>query len=87
MDLTEQFQSAVDRSRSIPQKPANDELLRLYALFKQASEGDNEGERPGGFDFKGAAKHDAWMELKGKDGESCMNEYIQLVDDLHSKYA
>jgi len=86
MDLEDDFKSAIDRSSSITQKPANEELLLLYALYKQASEGDVTGERPGGFDFKGAAKYDAWAEFKGKDQRECMLEYIELVNKLVEKY-
>ena len=86
MSLQENFDSAIARSKELTQRPANDELLKLYALFKQATEGDVTGDRPGGFDFKGAAKHDAWANLKGLSNDAAMEQYIQLVDDLHSKY-
>ena len=86
MDLEKDFKNAIDRSSSIRQKPANEELLSLYALYKQASEGDVTGERPGGFDFKGAAKYDAWAEMKGKDQQECRLEYIDLVNRLVEKY-
>ena len=82
-----EFEAAVARSKSLPQRPSNAELLKLYALFKQATEGDNTGERPGGFDFKGIAKYDAWEELKGKDKATAESEYIQLVNDLEAKYS
>lgn len=85
--MTEEFNNAVNASKSLSQRPANDELLKLYALFKQATEGDNTGERPGGFDFKGIAKHDAWAELKGKDSTEAETEYIQFVKELQAKYA
>jgi len=62
-------------------------LLRLYGLFKQATEGDATGDRPGGFDFKAIAKFDAWEELKGKTKEQAMTEYVTLVNDLHKLYA
>ena len=86
MDLENEFKNAVDRSSTITQKPSNEELLTLYALYKQATEGDVKGERPGGFDFKGAAKYDAWESYRGKSTEECREEYIQLVDDLVKKY-
>ena len=86
MDLVDEFKKAIDRSSSITQKPTNDELLLLYSLYKQASEGDITGERPGGFDFKGAAKYDAWAAIKGKDQNDCMSEYIKLVEKLIEKY-
>jgi len=87
MDTKELFDNAVERSRSLPEKPSNDELLKLYALFKQATDGDNKSERPGGFDFKGAAKYDAWKALEGEDSLKSMEKYIQLVDELFSKYS
>ena len=67
--MTEAFESAVARSKEFTKRPSNEELLQLYALYKQATEGDVSGERPGGFDFKAIAKFDAWEELKGKSTE------------------
>ena len=84
MNLEQQFQSAVTRSRELPSRPSNEDLLQLYALFKQATDGDVTGERPGGFDFKAIAKYDAWAEVKGKSKENAMTEYIALVDRLSS---
>lgn len=82
MDLQKQFDAAVAQSKELPTKPNNEELLQLYALFKQATEGDVTGERPGGFDFKAIAKYDAWSDVKGKAKEQAMKEYITLVDNL-----
>lgn len=87
MELQEKFQSAVARSKELTKRPSNEELLQLYALYKQATEGDVSGERPGGFDFKAIAKHDAWAELKGKSKENAMAEYVSLVDKLHQQYS
>jgi acyl-CoA-binding protein len=87
MELQQQFESAVTRSKELTRRPSNEELLLLYALFKQATEGDVSGERPGGFDFKAIAKYDAWEELKGKSKELAMQDYIQLVEKLHQQYA
>jgi diazepam-binding inhibitor (GABA receptor modulator, acyl-CoA-binding protein) len=87
MDLKTQFENAVTRSKELTKRPSNEELLSLYALYKQASEGDVTGDRPGGFDFKAIAKYDAWEELKGKSKDAAMNEYIALVDKLHQQYA
>ena len=87
MDLTQQFESAVARSKELTKRPSNEELLQLYALYKQATEGDVTGDRPGGFDFKAIAKYDAWADLKGKSKEQAMNEYIALVERLHKEYA
>ena len=85
MDL-QQFESAVARTKEFTKRPSNEELLQLYALYKQATEGDVTGERPGGFDFKAIAKHDAWEELKGKSKEVAITEYIALVDQLSTQY-
>lgn len=87
MDLSAKFDQAVARSRELTKRPSNEELLKLYGLFKQATEGDVSGERPGGFDFKGIAKYDAWAELKGTTRESAQEAYIALVDQLHQQYA
>ena len=77
------FEEAVKESKNLKEKPTNDVLLKLYALYKQATEGDISGNRPGGFDFKGAAKYDAWEELKGKENEDAKQEYISFVKELH----
>lgn len=86
MELQQQFESAVARSKELTKRPTNEELLDLYALFKQASEGDVTGERPGGFDFKGIAKYDAWADRKGKSKDDAMKEYIALMDRLYAEY-
>jgi len=86
MELQQQFDSAVARSKELTKRPGNQELLDLYALFKQASEGDVTGDRPGGFDFKAIAKYDAWAERKGKGKEDAMKEYIALMDKLYQEY-
>ena len=86
MELQQQFESAVARSKELTKRPSNEELLNLYALFKQASEGDVTGDRPGGFDFKAIAKYDTWAELKGKSKEQAMQEYISLMDKLYQEY-
>jgi acyl-CoA-binding protein len=85
MDLQQTFESAVARSRELSHRPSNEELLRLYALYKQATEGDVRGDRPGGFDFKAIAKFDAWEEMKGKSKQEAMTEYVALVDQLSIK--
>ena len=87
MTIQEQFDSAVARSKELTKRPSNEELLQLYSLFKQATEGDVTGDRPTGFDFKGIAKYDAWAELKGKTKEQSMQEYITLMDQLYQQYA
>ena len=83
MALKDDFDAAVARSRQITSRPSNEDLLKLYALFKQASSGDVSGSRPGMFDLKGRAKYDAWTSLKGKSSDEAMTEYIALVDRLH----
>lgn len=86
MALTEEFQQAVSQSKELKQRPDNEELLKLYALYKQATEGDATGERPGGFDFKAIAKFDAWMELKGMSKDDAMTAYIDFVSELKQQY-
>ena len=87
MDLQQEFDQAVARSKELTKRPSNEELLQLYGLFKQATEGDVSGDRPGGFDFKGIAKYDAWAELKGKSTDEAKKQYIALVAKLQQEYA
>ena len=81
MDLST-FEQAVADSKNLSERPSNDILLKLYGLYKQVTDGDVHGERPGGFDFKGAAKYDAWEAQKGKNKEDAAKEYIELVNSL-----
>jgi len=76
------FEEAVAKSKTLKERPSNEVLLKLYSLFKQSTEGDVKGERPGGFDFKGAAKYDAWENQKGKSSEAASEEYVQFVSSL-----
>jgi diazepam-binding inhibitor (GABA receptor modulator, acyl-CoA-binding protein) len=85
MASQQEFESAVARSKELAKRPSNEELLQLYALFKQATEGDVSGDRPGGFDFKAIAKYDAWAEVKGKTKEQAMTDYVNLVAQLHQQ--
>ncbi|GAB5526134.1 MAG: acyl-CoA-binding protein [Roseivirga sp.] len=82
MELAEAFQQAVKEVESLTQKPSNSVLLKAYALYKQATQGDNNNERPGGFDFKAIAKHNAWLEEKGKSTDEAMTAYIDLINGL-----
>ncbi len=87
MAIDREFQAAVNRSKQLTKRPGNDDLLLLYALYKQATVGDVNGEKPGGFDFKGIAKYNAWENQKGKSPETAKQEYIQLVERLHQVLA
>lgn len=87
MELTAQFEQAVAKSKELTKRPSNEELLKLYGLYKQATEGDATGDRPGGFDFKAIAKYDAWAELKDTSREKAQESYIAFVDELHKQYA
>ncbi|PUZ23230.1 acyl-CoA-binding protein [Chitinophaga parva] len=83
MSQSPAFEAAVAASKTLSQKPANDILLQLYALYKQATEGDAPMDGPANpFDFVAKAKHDAWGGLRGKDKETAEKEYIDLVNSL-----
>ncbi len=81
-DLKAQFEQAVADSKNLPEKPDNATLLKLYALYKQASSGDVDGKRPGFTDMVGRAKWDAWNEIKGTDGKAAMKDYVALIESL-----
>lgn len=85
MATQQEFESAVERSKTLTERPSNDVLLKLYALYKQGSEGDVNTERPGGFDFKNIAKWDAWKQQQGKSQEDARAEYVQFVNELTGK--
>jgi len=80
--LDEQFDQAVADSKKLPERPDNLTMLKIYALYKQASVGDVEGARPGFTDMVGRAKWDAWNELKGQSSEAAKQSYVDLIEDL-----
>ena len=85
MQLQELFEKAVKESKELPSKPDNETLLKLYALYKQGTEGDVNTESPSNpFDFVSKAKYSAWSDLKGKTKGEAMNEYVTLVNQLKS---
>lgn len=81
-DLLSRFEQATKDVQSLTERPDNDTLLRLYALYKQGSEGDVHGDKPGFFDFVGTAKYEAWAKLKGTAQDDAKNKYIELVKKL-----
>ncbi|HWI79072.1 MAG TPA: acyl-CoA-binding protein [Ramlibacter sp.] len=81
-DLKTAFETAVAESKNLTERPDNATLLKLYALYKQATIGDNGEQKPGFGDMVGRAKWDAWNGLKGTSSEDAMQRYIDLVGSL-----
>ncbi len=81
-DLKARFEKAVAESKQLPEKPDNMTLLKIYALYKQATAGDVEGKRPGFADMVGRAKYDAWAEQKGTSADDAMTAYVDLIESL-----
>lgn len=81
-DLKAQFDAAVAGSRNLSERPDNATLLKIYALYKQATAGDNADSKPGFGDLIGRAKWDAWTALKGTSAEDAMQQYVDLIESL-----
>lgn len=86
-DLKASFEQAQKDVKQLTQRPSNNELLALYSLFKQATDGDVHGKRPGMFDFKGTAKFEAWEKLQGMNADDAMQKYVDIVEKLTKTYA
>ena len=84
MALQDDFASAQLRVKTLSKLPSTEQLLELYALFKQGSAGDVQGKRPGMMDFKGRAKYDAWAKKKGLGPDAAMSAYVAVVERLLS---
>ena len=82
MSLEQDFEDAAERVQNLSSRPDNEDLLELYALYKQATEGDVTGKRPSRLKFKERAKYDAWNEKEGTGKEDAMKSYVELVDRL-----
>lgn len=87
-ELKTQFDQAVQYVQTAEGnfKPSNDVKLEMYALFKQATEGDVKGKKPGLTDFVGRAKYSAWESLKGMSSDKAMETYIAKIEALKSKH-
>lgn len=81
-DLQKQFDAAAANSKNLTERPDNATLLKIYALFKQASVGDNSDKKPGFGDMVGRAKWEAWNGLKGTTNQDAMQQYIDLIGSL-----
>ena len=81
-DLNEKFQQAAVDVKTLTSRPSNEDMLALYANFKQASSGDVSGKRPGMLDIVGRAKYDAWADLKGVSSGDAKQTYIDTVNRL-----
>ncbi len=80
--LEAQFKQAAADAQQLTERPSTAVLLKLYSLYKQATEGDVQGERPGMMDIKGRAKYDAWAAIAGMPAEEAMQDYVDLVESL-----
>ena len=81
-ELKAKFEAAVADSKNLSERPDNATLLKLYALYKQGSVGDNADKKPGFSDMIGRAKWDAWNALKGSPSDAAMQQYIDLIESL-----
>ena len=82
-DLKKRFAAAAAAAKQTKKRPDNATLLKLYSYYKQATQGDVSGDRPGGLDFVGGAKYDAWAKLKGMSADEAMTNYIKQVERLN----
>ena len=81
-DLKKQFEAAVANSKNLSERPDNTTMLKIYALYKQASVGDNTEKKPGFTDLVGRAKWDAWNGVKGVSTKDAMQQYVDLIGSL-----
>ena len=81
-EINSNFEQAAIAVKSLTEKPDNDTLLQLYALYKQGSSGDVSGDKPGFFDFVATAKYEAWEKIAGLSQDDAKQQYIDLVQKL-----
>jgi diazepam-binding inhibitor (GABA receptor modulator, acyl-CoA-binding protein) len=85
-DLQTQFETAAQEVQNLSRRPDDQTMLKLYALYKQATVGDVQGNRPGFMDMAGRFKYDAWAKVKGTSQEAAMQQYVDFVGQLKAKY-
>ncbi len=81
-EINSLFEAATVAAKSLPERPDNDIMLQLYALYKQGSVGDVSGDKPGFFDFVATAKYEAWERVKGLSQDDAKKQYVELVKQL-----
>jgi diazepam-binding inhibitor (GABA receptor modulator, acyl-CoA-binding protein) len=85
-EIDKNFEAASRDVQKLTKRPDDEDMLRLYALYKQATEGDVQGDRPGAFSVKDRAKYDAWARVKGTDSTKAREQYVKLVERLKKAY-
>ncbi len=85
-NVQEEFEQAASAAKSLPERPDDNTMLQLYALYKQGSAGDVQGSKPGFFDFVGVAKYEAWEKLSGTSQEEAQKQYVELVRKLGGSF-
>ena len=85
-EATVDFEGAATAAKSLPERPDDQTMLTLYALYKQGSSGDVAGAKPGFFDFVGTAKYEAWEKLRGISREDAQRQYVDLVRKLGGSF-
>ncbi|MDO5624827.1 MAG: acyl-CoA-binding protein [Pseudomonadota bacterium] len=83
-DLDTRFHEAQANAKLLTTRPDNVTLLQIYALYKQATEGDNEEAKPGFADIVARAKWDAWKKLEDTSADEAKTQYIALIDKLRA---
>jgi acyl-CoA-binding protein len=81
-DLKKSFDTAAKEVTKLPKRPSDSDMLELYALYKQATDGDVSGDRPGMLNLTGRAKYDAWAKKKGVSKDKAMQGYVDFVAKL-----
>ena len=81
-DLNATFEAAVANSKNLSERPDNATQLKIYALYKQATAGDNTEKKPSFSDMVGRAKWDAWEKLKGTSADEAKQQYVDLITSL-----
>lgn len=84
-EIEARFEQAQKDVKELDERPDNDTLLRLYSFYKQASDGDVSGKRPGFTSPVKRAKYDAWAGLEGMTPLEAMQKYVDLVEELRSR--
>jgi acyl-CoA-binding protein len=84
--IDKKFEAAAQSVQALGKRPDDGDLLRLYALYKQGTEGDVKGDRPGAFAVRERAKYDAWARVKGTESAKAREQYVKLVERLKKTY-
>ena len=80
--VEDDFLNACQRVEEFYTRLNNSTIRKIYAHYKQATEGDVSGKRPSVLKLRDRIKFDSWSSISGMSKDDAKIAYIELVNNL-----